>query len=377
VCALPLAPYALLQGRSDFFADAAAWFRCLSPIPAVMEVLGQGDVGSQGLPGASGAITRYAVMATLGSVACAVATLARLNHRLFDRARPAGVMTQDRSAGARAARRVFFLGFFDPQRRSGSISSWVNPVMVKEFRSRRFGRSHWTMRLIALCAILSLGLTCIALTGALGWGKQYIGGGLVLLQIALLILFVPSLAAGMVSAERERGSWQLLRMTPLSVISILLGKLASVVWPVVLLLCATVPGYVVLLIIEPEQAPRVQRVVACLALTAVFVVLVSGAASSFFRSTAASMTASYVVLLTLCLGPLLIWLARDAPFGHATVEAALLLSPVAAALQASDMQGFNQYELLPLNWWIIGSACVVLLLVLSLRTWRLFVREEK
>jgi ABC-type transport system involved in multi-copper enzyme maturation permease subunit len=286
-------------------------------------------------------------------------------------------MTQDRSLGARAARRVFFLGFFDPQRRSGSMSAWVNPVMVKEFRSRRFGRSHWTMRLIALCAILSLGITCIALTGALGWGKQYIGGGLVLLQIALLILFAPSLAAGMVSAERERGSWQLLRMTPLSVGSILLGKLASVIWPVLLLLCATVPGYMVLLIIEPEQAPRVQRVVACLALTAAFVVLVSAAASTFFRSTAASMTASYVALLTICLGPLLVWMARDAPFGHATVEAALVITPVAAALQAADMQGFNQYELLPLNWWIIGSACVALLAVLSLRTWRLFARDER
>ena len=36
------------------------------------------------------------------------------------------------------------------------MSLWVNPVMVKEFRSRRFGRSHWTLRLIAFGAILSL-----------------------------------------------------------------------------------------------------------------------------------------------------------------------------------------------------------------------------
>src|SRR5262249_13388224 len=155
------------------------------------------------------------------------------------------------------------------------------------------------------------------------------------------------------------------------------GKLASVVWPVLLLMCATIPGYVVLLVIEPEQAPRVQRVVTCLLLTAVLVVFVSAAASTFFRSTAASMTASYVVLLTICLGTLLIWLARDAPFGHAAVETVLLINPVAAALQAADMPGFSQYELLPRNWWIIGSTCVVLLIVLSLRTWRLFARDER
>src|SRR5438270_13485603 len=123
-------------------------------------------------------------------------------------------MTQDRSGGERALRRVFFL--VDPQRRAGSMSLWVNPVLVKEFRSRRFGRSHWMLRLIAVSAILSLGLTYVAASGALGWGVEVIGGVLVLLQVALLLLFAPSLAAGLVSAARESGSWQLSRITPLS-----------------------------------------------------------------------------------------------------------------------------------------------------------------
>jgi hypothetical protein len=69
--------------------------------------------------------------------------------------------------------------------------------------------------------------------------------------------------------------------------------------------------------------------------------------------------------------PLLIWLGREAPFGHAAVQAALTLDPVAAALQASDTPGFVQYQLLPANWWVIGSACLVLLAFLSLRTWQL------
>src|SRR5262249_39770694 len=148
---------------------------------------------------------RYVILASAFSLACALATLMRLNHTLLDRARPAGVMTQDRSHFGQMLRRLLFL--IDPQRRSGSMTLWVNPVMVKEFRSRRFGRSHWTLRLIALSAILSLGLSYIAASGALGWGVEVIGGGLVLLQVALLILFTPSLAAGLVSAERESGSW--------------------------------------------------------------------------------------------------------------------------------------------------------------------------
>jgi hypothetical protein len=76
------------------------------------------------------------------------------------------------------------------------------------------------------------------------------------------------------------------------------------------------------------------------------------------------------------MAPLLVWLAREAPFGHATVEKALVANPVAAALQAADTPGFRSYQLLPTNWWIIGCTCVVLLLFLALRTRYLFARDE-
>jgi ABC-type transport system involved in multi-copper enzyme maturation permease subunit len=252
------------------------------------------------------------------------------------------------------------------------MSLWVNPVMVKEFRSRRFGRIHWMLRLVAVTAILSLGLCAVALKGALPWGLEAIGGALVLLQVALLLLFAPSLAAGLVSAERESGTWQLLRMTPLSPGRILRGKLLSVAWPLLLLLCATLPGYVIMVAVKPELGYRVQRVVVCLVLLAVFAVLLSAAASTLFRSTAAATTASYLALLAVCVGPLLVWLGRDAPFGFSTVQAALTLDPVAAALRASDTPGFAVYQLLPTAWWITGSACVALLAFLRLRTWQLY-----
>jgi ABC-type transport system involved in multi-copper enzyme maturation permease subunit len=370
VAVVVLVPFELLRGDTGPLVQVASWLRGLSPIPAVMEVLGQADVGTRGMGNDFSAVSRYLLMASSASLLCALGTLARLNHTALDRSRPAGVMTQDRSGLVRAARRLVFL--VDPQRRSGSMSLWVNPVMVKEFRSRRFGRSHWMLRLIALCAILSLGLTVIASTGALGWGIEFIGGALVLLQIALLILFAPSLAAGLISAERESGSWQLLRMTPLSAGAILRGKLLSVVWPLLLLLCATLPGYVVLMTVKPELVYEVQRVVLSLALTAVFTVLFSAAASTLPRSTATATTASYVGLLAVCVAPLLIWLGRDAPFGHAMVQAVLTVNPVAAALQASETPGFAQYELLPANWWIVGSACLLLLLFLRMQTWRLY-----
>jgi len=116
----------------------------------------------------------------------------------------------------------------------------------------------------------------------------------------------------------------------------------------------------------------VERVIACLAATAVFTVLASAAASSMCRTTAAASAVSYLAIVGVCALPLLVWLGRDAPFGQHTVETALMISPVAAALSAAETPGFTAYQLLPTNWWVMGSASVALLLFLWVRVRQLY-----
>ncbi|MFG0333056.1 MAG: hypothetical protein ACF8TS_06820, partial [Maioricimonas sp. JB049] len=64
-------------------------------------------------------------------------------------------------------------------------------------------------------------------------------------------------------------------------------------------------------------------------------------------------------------------LGRDAPFGHDTVEAALTINPVAAALSVIHVQGFQGYDLIPANWWFLGVASAASLLLMLLQTWRI------
>jgi ABC-type transport system involved in multi-copper enzyme maturation permease subunit len=299
----------------------------------------------------------------------AAATISRLNHSQFDRARSAGKMTDDRGLGLRLLRRMVFI--VDPQRRSTGIGRWTNPILMKEFRCRRFGRSHWMLRLIAASALLSLGLTYAATLGTLDWGPETIGGIMVLLQIALIVLLTPSLAAGLISTERETGGWELLQMTPLSASVIVRGKLLSVVWTLLLILCATLPGYVVMIYIRPAMSFQIQQVLVCLALTAIFAMFVSAAVSSLCRRTAPATTTAYVLLLGLCAGTMLAWLGRGAPFGHSTVEAVLTTNPVAAALSVIKAPGFERYDLVPRNWWFLGGATLASMLTLGVQTWRL------
>ncbi len=364
-----IGPHLFLQGDSGLYAGLAASLRCVSPIPPIMEVLGHGDVGSQGLSDTTGVVSSFVMSSLVITAGLMALTISRLSQTMLDRPRAAGVITDDRSTGGRVARRLFFL--VDPQRRKAGIGPLANPVMVKEFRCRRFGRSHWMLRLIAICALASLGLTYSATAGTMDWGVNTIGGIMVILQAALIVLLTPSLAAGLISGERESGGWELLQMTPLSAWSIVRGKLLSAAWTLLLILCATLPGYLVMVVIQPGLLQQVLRVLICLGLTAAFALLLSAAVSSLFRRTAPATTTSYAILVTLCAGTMLIWLGRDARFGHRTVETILSFNPMAAALHVIELPGFEQYQLIPANWWIIGTLSAACFTLLCVRTWKL------
>jgi ABC-type transport system involved in multi-copper enzyme maturation permease subunit len=364
-----LGPHLFLQGGTGLYPQIAEWVRCVSPIPAVMEVLQHGSVGAQGLASSVDVSARYVAIGLAMAAACAGLSIARLNYAMFDRSRPPGVITDERSKSQRMLRRLVFL--VDPQRRKSAIGPLVNPVMVKEFRSRRFGRSHWMLRLVAGCALISLGLVYAASLGSVDWGIATIGGIMVLLQIALIVLLTPSLASGLISAERESGGWVLLQMTPLSPWKVLRGKLLSAFWPLLLILTATLPGYLVMIYIDPRMWPEISRVLTTLLLTALFALLASAAVGSMFRCTAQATAAAYVVLIVLCAGTMLVWQGRDAPFGRSTVEAVLRFNPLAAALGLIHAPGFAEYDLVPANWWFLGWASAVSLGILFVQTWRL------
>ena len=104
---------------------------------------------------------------------------------------------------------------------------------------------------------------------------------------------------------------------------------------------------------------------------AVFAMLASAAAGSLFRRTAPATAVAYATLLAVCGAPLLIWLGRDAPFGRDVVGAALTVNPVAAALSVIRVQGFRDYQLVPANWWFLGAASVLSLIVFLFQTYRI------
>lgn len=365
-----LIPSMLVRGtpQPGLIGTIVTAIRGLSPMPAVMEIMGHSGVGGSGLRELPSTIGFLAV--TLASSAVfAVITLRRMNYRIFDNSRDQGVITDDRTIQARLFRRLLYI--VDPQRRKSGIPWYMNPVMVKEFRCRRFGRSQWLLRLISVCAVVSMVLTFLATTSATAWGVDAVGGLLVVMQVLLVVVLAPSLASGLISGERDGGGWELLRATPLTAFKIVRGKILSVVWTLSMVLLATLPGYLVMVVIRPTMWLQIQLVLVCLVWTTILALTVSAAVGSLFRSTAVSTSATYVCVVTLYLAPILVWLGRDAPFGHETVQNALLLTPVGAALSVIEAPGFAKYDLLPMAWWLAGVISLLMLFVLGIQTWRL------
>jgi ABC-type transport system involved in multi-copper enzyme maturation permease subunit len=366
---IALVPYHFFVGAEGIVGPAVEWIRSGSPLAAMMDRLGAGDIGARGVASQADLGRRFIIVSLALSAGCLLWTHLRLNHTIFDRARSAGAVADDQRLGVRVLRRLLFI--VDPRRRSRLIGPLVNPVMIKEFRCRRFGRLHWLLRLVACCAILSLALAILTTTRTIDWDVRTIGGIMVFLQVGLLVLITPSLTASLISTERETGGWLLLQMTPIPVWRIVWGKLLSVLLTLALLLCATLPGYWVIVYIDPGQRYEVVRVVQCLLVTALFAMLASAAAGCLFRRTATATAAAYVALLTVCGLPLLVWLGRDAPFGRRTVEAALTVNPIAAALSVIRLEGFRDYELVPANWWFLGAMSVLALGLMLVQTYRI------
>ncbi len=356
--------------QAIFLSSGLEWIRSLSPLPPVMEILGNTTASTVSAAAGSDMAHKAIITSLVIAVVLALSTISRLNTKLLDRSRAAGKITDDRSQSVRVLRRLMYLWFFDPQRRSSLIGSWTNPVMVKEMRSRKFGRMGWLIRLAAAALVVSLALM-LAVSSHKISATTNIGAVVVLLQMGLIILITPTLACGLISGERESNGWPLLQMTPLSAGRIVRGKLLSVAMPVLLILIGTLPAYAMMAYIAPATSPTVPGVIFTLFLTAVVAVLVSAAASSLCKKTSMATIVAFAVLIGLWGGTLLIREGENILFSPSFVERCLTINPVAAALSLAQESSFKEYHLTPINWWIMLGVCVLCSAILVWQTRRL------
>lgn len=125
-----------------------------------------------------------------------------------------------------------------------------NPIVRKELRGRMRGRRAFvvlTIYLLLLSCFTSILYYAYASAAQQPYGPdshligKIVFGGVLGVQVLLVIFITPAFTAGAISGERERKTYDLLRTTLLSARALVTGKLLSALAYVVLLILSAVP----------------------------------------------------------------------------------------------------------------------------------------
>jgi len=152
-------------------------------------------------------------------------------------------------------------------------------------------------------------------------------------QYILASLMAPSFAAGSITGEKERKTYEMLLASPLRPSAIVLGKFLSSLVHLGILVFSSLP--IVMLCLPLGGVSPYEVLAAYLGLICSVMAFgaISVACSSYFSRTAASLVVSYLLILPLALAAVLLWVQLEVWFsGEFRLLATLVLAPGAAAV---------------------------------------------
>ena len=199
-----------------------------------------------------------------------------------------------------------------------------NPVVTKEFRSRMRGsRAYWLLFGYLLLLSLTLFFAYLSWWNSHQISMDYGGGGqagftvgrtffltLFYAQAIMVTLITPALTAGAISIEREQRTFEMLRSTTLPPRAITLGKLASSVSFIVLLLTSSLPLVSLCFLLGGVSPGEVFFGYLLLVCDAFVFGAIGLAWSAYAANTATATALSYVSIF--------LWFALTFPFAMAT-----------------------------------------------------------
>ncbi len=153
-------------------------------------------------------------------------------------------------------------------------------------------------------------------------------------QYVLASLMAPSFAAAAVTGEKERKTYELLLATPLRPAAIVLGKLLSALVHLGLLIVASLPVVMLCLPLGGVSFYEVLAAYIGLLLSVVTFGMISVACSSYFQKTAASLIASYLIILPFALLAVLAWKSLEGQGTARLLVTLTVLPPIAGGITA-------------------------------------------
>lgn len=133
-------------------------------------------------------------------------------------------------------------------------------------------------------------------------------------QFLLVSLLAPSFAAGAITAEKERQTYEMLLASPMRPAAILLGKWLASLVPLAILVFSSLPIVMLCLPLGGTSFYEVLAAYLALLLATIAFGMVSLACSSYFQRTVAALTVSYLVILPGALALAFFWQSAAGAF---------------------------------------------------------------
>lgn len=258
------------------------------------------------------------------------------------------------------------------------IGLWRNPFYVAEMRSKFFGRPTFILRSLYTCIGVSIALLIlVAKTYATNTSADTVRWVAVVFQIGLVSLLAPLVSSGAITDEITGKTILSLRMTPLSALAMVAGKLKAALAYVSVFLASSFPVMLALAQMEAKSAYwRVGVWFGVLVLTALTLTAAGLCASAYSQRTSFATGLSYGFAALLCIGTFGVLLP-----GAFDVEAqriVLTLNPIVAALRVTSNEMFSQ---MPDSTWVrhlalMATFSMALLSLAAVRIYGIFSRRD-
>ena len=310
------------------------------------------------------------------------------------------VYTDTKKAIKRKLTFPFYL--LDPLKRKKPIGRFSNPVFVAEMRSKLFANSNFVIRTVSAIFIISLGMLTLL---SFQLGEEIHAGSVravaIVFQIGIVALLAPGVSSGLITDEITAGTFDSLRMTQISPLTLIFGKLKATFFYALIFLISSIFILLAMAYLEPTSCfpemsvtdpdffPALWKkmttedgwfgtfcetyhtigiwIVILLLSTTTF--LTAGlVCSAFSKSTPQATAAAYAIAGIICLVTLMP-VPLEEKFSHSLSFLLLSFNPIAGAMQITSGSFANYPSLWVYN---IFTLLALNLAFLAAATWRVY-----
>ncbi|MBO4492413.1 MAG: ABC transporter permease [Lentisphaeria bacterium] len=127
----------------------------------------------------------------------------------------------------------------DPLRRKKPIGAWRNPVFVAEMRSKLFSNPQFVLRSISVILIISvLLLLLVSVQFSEFLDADVVRISAIVFQLGVVTLLAPGVSSSLITEEISCGTFQALRMTTISPMTVISGKLKATFFYAMIFVCS-------------------------------------------------------------------------------------------------------------------------------------------